>query len=234
MNALLRISAPCVLVITLAGCGGDGTPGAMANGSSGSTGGTTTTTTAKLDVTPCFNQQVIPGRTLAAIAVPDVVTLDLTKPSGFPNGRQLQDQVIDLELAALLLDLKSHAVTTFASIPLNPGSNDKPFLGTFPFLSDAWGGAPAQAGGAGFVFRAEAPSAYKRVDRMGEPAIATVLVDSGHKSAYNDDSPVDDATGKWVATFKTNLEVLAEELDPQLASLGFKSCAVPVTGSSVP
>ena len=26
----------------------------------------------------------------------------------------------------------------------------------------------------------------------------------------------------------------AEELDPQLASLGFKSCAVPVTGSSVP
>ena len=232
MKTLLQFVVPCALAFTLAGCGSETAPGASASSSSGSSGGTTTA--AKLDVTPCLTQLVIPGRTLAAIAVPDVVTLDPTKPSGFPNGRQLLDPVVDLELAALFLDLKTHAVTTFANLPLDPAGNDKPQPGTFPFLADPWGGAPAQAGGAGFAFRSDAPSAYTRVDRMGEPAIATVLVDAARKTAYNDDSPAIDATGKWVPTFKANLEVLAEELGPQLASLGLKACAVPVSGSTAP
>ena len=46
---------------------------------------------------------------------------------------------------------------------------------------------------------------YVRVDRMGMPAVATVLVGSAMKNAYNDASPADDATSKFVPEFATQL-----------------------------
>lgn len=63
---------------------------------------------------------------LASVAVPDTLKFDTSKPDGFPNGRQLGDDVIDT-----LLTL------TFNG---NPGSdgvngNDVPFMTDFPYLA---------------------------------------------------------------------------------------------------
>lgn len=72
------------------------------------------------------------------LVIPDVLRVDPTLASGFPNGRRLQDQAPDVILAVVLLDLRNTAVqsaTTFASLPLNPATNDKAFLTTFPYLA---------------------------------------------------------------------------------------------------
>jgi hypothetical protein len=180
---------------------------------------------APVDVTPCLNQVVYEGRTAAQLVVPDVLQLDMNQPSGFPNGRTLKDPVIDLTLAVLFLDLKSQPVTTFANLPLDPTTTGVPEPATFPYLSPATGGAPAPGGGSGFVFRTDPASAYKRVDRMGMPAVSTALIASASKSAYNDDNPAIDATGKWVPTIKTDLTALTTELIGQFRSLGLKPCA---------
>lgn len=69
---------------------------------------------------------------LASVLLPDVITLDLSKPSGFLNGRRLQDDVIDIELGIL------HGLAP--SVPATDGvnSNDKSFLTDFPFLAAPW------------------------------------------------------------------------------------------------
>ena len=175
-------------------------------------------------MTPCLNQKVA-GRSVASLVVPDVLTLDLTQASGFPNGRKLTDPVIDLELAALFLDLSKYPVDTLAKIPLNPSGNDVPLPAGFPYLGDAHGGVPAATGGSGFVFRTDDPSAYKRVDRMGEPAVATALVRSAQKTAFNDSNPTEDATGKWVPEFTADLTDLTNALKDDFAGLQLKMCA---------
>ncbi len=69
--------------------------------------------------------------------IPDTLKIDLTMPAGFPNGRGLTDQVIDVTLALVLLDLTvmGQTVTTFAGLPLNPPANDVEFLAEFPYLA---------------------------------------------------------------------------------------------------
>ena len=63
--------------------------------------------------------------TLAAVAVPDTLKFDVTKPDGFPNGRKLGDRVIDILLTLIL-----NTPTTDGT----PG-NDVPFLQEFPYLA---------------------------------------------------------------------------------------------------
>ena len=74
----------------------------------------------------------------APLIIPDVITILPGEEAGFPNGRKLDDQAIDLTLAVILLDLSAEALTTFADMPLNPDRNDKgvegAFLTTFPYL----------------------------------------------------------------------------------------------------
>ncbi|HEX6144570.1 MAG TPA: DUF4331 family protein [Geminicoccaceae bacterium] len=62
---------------------------------------------------------------LASVAIPDTLKLDLEQPIGFPNGRALEDDVIDT-LLGLILDG-----------PIGDGvdSNDRAFLDTFPYLA---------------------------------------------------------------------------------------------------
>ncbi len=71
------------------------------------------------------------------LVVPDGLKIDLTIPAGFPNGRALTDQVIDITLAVLLLDLTAmgQTPTTLAEDPLNPPANDAEFLPDFPYLA---------------------------------------------------------------------------------------------------
>jgi hypothetical protein len=64
---------------------------------------------------------------LASVAIPDTLKLDLNQPSGFPNGRRLEDDVID----TLLFFIFNQNVT-----PDGVPENDKPFRANFPFVAD--------------------------------------------------------------------------------------------------
>jgi len=65
---------------------------------------------------------------LLAVLLPDLLTVDTSSPAGFLNGRRLQDDVIDAELALLT----QGAITTDGA-----QSNDRPFLNVFPYLAAA-------------------------------------------------------------------------------------------------
>ncbi len=86
-------------------------------------------------LTPCITAACV-GQA-APYVIPDVVAVDTAATAGFPNGRSLPDQVIDVTLALILLDLGTHEITTFADLPLNPAANDVAFPGTFPYLAPA-------------------------------------------------------------------------------------------------
>lgn len=66
---------------------------------------------------------------LTPILLPDVLTIDTSDASGFLNGRQLADDVIDAELTLL----------TASSTPVGDGvnGNDVAFRDVFPFLAPA-------------------------------------------------------------------------------------------------
>jgi len=181
------------------------------------------------DVGPCLNQTVVPGRTVANLVVPDLLRLDLNQPAGFPNGRRFEDPVVDVTLAVIFLDLARHPATTFAALPVNPNTLDQPLPTSFPFLAAPLGSPPISGGaGTNFTFRSDLPSAYRRVDRAGMPAVATALV-SGNpfKNEYNDDTPAIDATGKWVPELSSTLTILTNALADDFGRLGLSICARP-------
>ena len=64
---------------------------------------------------------------LADILLPDILTVDLSQPTGFLNGRNLEDDVID----AVLPLITEGALTTDCV------DNDSNFTSTFPYLADA-------------------------------------------------------------------------------------------------
>lgn len=65
---------------------------------------------------------------LAAALQPDVLPLDLTRPSGFLNGRRLPDDVITAELGLIF---GSNAALNDDHVD----ANDKAFLADFPYLA---------------------------------------------------------------------------------------------------
>jgi len=216
-------AAPLALVLALAGCGDGSAPPPTPTPSATATG-----TAATFDVTPCLNQ-TIPGTglTVAQAVVPDMIKLNLNAPSGFPNGRTLTDPVIDITLAVIFLNLSKNPPGTLAALPLNPPANDLPFKTTFPYLADPQGSPPrADTTGTSFNFRTDPESAYVRVDRMGMPAVATALIGAPMKNAYNDASPADDATGKFVPEITAHLTGLATALNLDFYGAGLSPCAV--------
>lgn len=62
---------------------------------------------------------------LASVAVPDTLTLDLSSPDGFPNGRRLEDDVIDTVLSLILNGPASD----------NVSANDMVFSTSFPYVA---------------------------------------------------------------------------------------------------
>jgi hypothetical protein len=189
---------------------------------------TTAPPNAQLNVQNCIDQPVRPGGpSIGNLVVPDTIKVDLTQPSGFPNGRRLTDSVIDTELAWIFLDLTKHDANTLVQRQLGPQANDVPFRADFPYLAAPHGGAPAATGGSNFNFRTDPVSAYVQVDRMGMPAIATALISSPAKNAYNDDSPAIDGTVKYVNEITSTLGVLANALQDDFQRLGLSICARP-------
>jgi hypothetical protein len=61
---------------------------------------------------------------LADVLLPDILTIDVSDPSGFLNGRRLQDDVIDAELNLI----SGGAITTDCV------ANDSTFQASFPYL----------------------------------------------------------------------------------------------------
>lgn len=229
----LSALAPLALAMTLAACGGSNgrdddvsvlpTP---APSPSPSPSPSPTPSPVSRNVSACLNQ-VIPGTggaTPASLVVPDTVKLNFAAPSGFPNGRLLEDPVIDVVLAVLLLDLSRHSPATFAALPLNP-PEDSVTLATFPFFGPANGGQPAPGTGTSFNFRTDPASSYVRVDRMGQPAVATALIGSARKNPYNDANPGDDVAGTFVPEITSQLTTLHNALADDLIALGLRPCS---------
>jgi len=226
-HLLLTLALPALL----AGCGGGGSPAPTATPTPAPTTGSGGGQTAfSYDVEPCFNQ-VVPGTgglTVRQMIAPDTLKLDLSLPANFPNGRDLDDAVVDISLAFLFLDLteSGQSLRTFANLPLNPGSNDVPFRSTFPYFAPAQGPAQlASNAGTTFNFRTDPDSAYVQVDRMGMPVVATVLIGSPLKNPYNDVSPSTDVQGTFRADETAQLTSLMNAIGDDLTSIQLDICA---------
>jgi hypothetical protein len=76
---------------------------------------------------------------VAGALIPDVVTIDFTKDVAFPNGRRLQDDVINAALGIVLNRGGAAGISDAID------ANDKAFLGSFPFLADPFQAAQATA-----------------------------------------------------------------------------------------
>ena len=74
-----------------------------------------------------------------------------------------------------------------------------------------------------FTFATAPPEAYARVDRMGGPVTATLLITPAHKDLFNSTNPADD--GQYAEEEINTLKDLHYQLDPQLAAFGLASCA---------
>jgi len=75
------------------------------------------------------------GPDLASVLLPDILTVDLSKPVKYLNGRAPADDVIDISL---------QAITGNATIGDGVNANDRPFSATFPYLAspNTGSGAP--------------------------------------------------------------------------------------------
>jgi hypothetical protein len=86
----------------------------------------------------------------------------------------------------------------------------------------------ASSQGTNFTFRTEPRSAYVRVDRTGFPALSTALITGNQKkNEFNDDSPAEDLTGKWVPEMASTLTALTNALADDFTRLGLTLCATP-------
>lgn len=224
-----RLLVTTAIVSLLAACGGGDSPTpTQTPAATASPTGTTGSFT--YNVEPCFTQ-IIPQigqsvRTL--IAAPDALWLDMSRPAGFPNGRIPSDQVVDITVAFLFLDLSvsGQSVRTFANLPLNPPASLPPPTATFPFLAHPTGN-PIRAAttGTSFDFRTDPDSAYTSVDRMGNPAVATILLSSSARNAYNDASQSADIAGTFRAEETAGLTLFMNAIGDDLTDLGLKICA---------
>lgn len=240
-------ATPLALALMLAACGGgdddnDNPPTmvAPAPAPSPSPQPTATPTPTSRNVTACLSQAILPATstsaavTLPTLILPDTLKLDFNRPNGFPNGRQFDDPVIDLELAALLLDLTRHPVTTLVGVLNPPPPSDNATTTVFPFVKTANGGQPGPGTATAFNFRDDPFTQYTRVDRMGNPAIAAALIGalSGPaglplKNEFNDADPADDVTQRFVPEAVAQLTQLHDALIDDLTAARLTPCSTP-------
>lgn len=230
MRAAFLLAAAATIAL-LTGCGGD-SPAATATPAPAATttpppgGGANFT----YNVEPCFTQ-VIPQIGVSVrelIATPDALRLDLSRPAGFPNGRIPDDQIIDVTVAFLFLDLtvSGQSVRTFANLPLNPPRSFPAPTTTFPFLANPTGNPVlAATTGTSFDFRTDPDSAYTSVDRMGNPAVATILIGSSARNTYNDSAQAADTAGQFRAEETAGLTTFMNAIGDDLTNLGLRICA---------
>jgi hypothetical protein len=239
-RASFLAAAASVALLALAGCSKGGT-GQNAGGGSSSTSSTSSTSSGgaggtALNIELCFSQEVAPGITVQSLLTRDTLRLDLSRPAGFPNGRRLQDPVIDLTLAYFFLDLRVHRIDDLAKLAVNPAANaDVPgpggaplsFLTSFPYVLPPHGPVKPEGTGSNFNFRTNPASDFEIIDAMGNPAVATVLVSGNVQPSFNQNTPTDYASGggKYLSNFKQTLGGLATLLKDDFERLQFTTCA---------
>lgn len=229
----LALAAVTASLALLAGCGGGDSPAPTATPSPAPSVAGGGQGAFSYNVEPCFTQ-TIPQMNVTVrqlLATPDALLLDLSRPSGFPNGRIPDDQVVDIMAAMLFLDLteSGQSVRTFANLPLNPPrSFPAPTLG-FPFLATPTGNAQlAATTGTSFDFRTDADSAYTSVDRMGNPAVTALLVGSTTRNTYADAAQSADIAGQFRADQTATLTTFMNAIGDDLTTLGLDICALRV------
>lgn len=220
---LAVVAAPALFVLALAGCGGDDILDSVNQPPPPLSQATVQS------VTPCLDQ-VVPGtggRTLVDLIVPDTITVDLDAPSVFPNGRRLQDPVIDFTLAMALLDMDVHSPQTFINIPINPPTNDRPFRTEFPFLALPQGTPEISGSDTATQFDfVDAPvENFVRVDRTGMPAISPALIGVPVRNNYNDAGPGEDDAFVFANELTTQLTTLTQVLLDEFEELDLTPCA---------
>ena len=208
------------LPLAVAGCGGGG------GGGSSPPPPVVTPLPIRFDVQPCLDQVATPGATVANLVVPDTLKMDLTKPSAFPNGRTLSDPVVDIMIAYAFTDLTKSSPRAVANLPLDPSGNDVPLRADFPYLGLAQGSHPAPPpSGPNYNFRTDPVAMYVRVDRMGMPAVATLLIGTAEKTDYNDADPSTDATLKFVSEIQNDLTGLTNAIGQDFVRQGLSASA---------
>ena len=231
MRGAVRFYGAVAMIGLLAACGGGDSPAPTATPAPAATvpPSVTNPQTFTYDVEPCFTQ-IIPGMGISMrdLIVPDALTFDLSRPADFPNGRDLDDQTVDITLAFLFLDLSEsgQSLRTFANLPINPPGSDRAPLQTFPYLAPPQGNPPlAATTGTSFNFRTDPDSSYVTVDRMGMPAIAPAIIGGPMRIAYNDAPQTADLMGTFRAEQTNQLRLLFNALGDDLTNIGLEICA---------
>ena len=218
------------IAVMLAACGGGDSPSPTATPRPTASNTPPPVGSFTYNVEPCFTQTIpqIGVTVRELIATPDALRLDLSRPAGFPNGRIPDDPVIDITVAFLFLDLteSGQSIRTFANLPLNPPRSFPAPTTTFPFLANPTG-TPVLAAttGTSFDFRTDPDSAYTSVDRMGNPAVATILIGSSTRNTYNDSPQSADIAGTFRATEAAGLTEFMNAIGDDLTNLGLDICA---------
>lgn len=75
-----------------------------------------------------YRQPLPRAQEIAAMLTPDILPIDVSKPTEFPNGRWLGDDVVNVVLMKLFEG--NRGLTDD-----NVASNDRPFLSTFPYVA---------------------------------------------------------------------------------------------------
>jgi len=83
---------------------------------------------------PAEDSPGITATALTGVVCPDVVTIDFSQTVQFPNGRRLQDDVMDAVLGLVLN--RGNALGGGGGIPDTINTNDVAFGSTFPYLAN--------------------------------------------------------------------------------------------------
>lgn len=231
----LLAAAPMALALTLAACDDDDNDSRPTPTPTGTPTTTPSPSQASRNIDRCLSQVIVPATststavTVPSLILPDTLKLDFNRPNGFPNGRGFDDPVVDLTLAALLLDLTRQGQTaeTLVGILNPPRGTGNATSSVFPFIGPATGGQPQPGTATTFNFRTDPASAYVRVDRMGNPAVATALIGSPNKNYFNDSNPTDDEAGAFVNEAVTQLTGLHNALADDVMAAGLTPCSTP-------
>jgi hypothetical protein len=99
----------------------------------------------RLDIIDLVNLTNVPtagAHNIPLSATGDVLRVDLGLPSGFPNGRKLDDEVVGPELG-LILCKNPAALFSGGNWASGPKANEVAFKTTFPYLASPWEGRTA-------------------------------------------------------------------------------------------
>jgi hypothetical protein len=109
---------------------------------------------------------------LAGILLPDILTVDMSKPVGYLNGRGLSDDVIDISL---------QAITGSTTIGDGVNANDRAFSAQFPYLaSPNTGGAAPEAPNTGNTIANTSSSDYSWTLPAGLIAAGVLMGAAGY------------------------------------------------------